>query len=351
MIVDDSAVLRQQLRFILQSDSELLVVGEARDGEEAVALAKKLRPDVITMDIRMPRMDGLDAIRHIMAESPVPIVVVTADDVDKELGVTQRAPQLGAVAVLHKPGGISDPIYKAMSAKLIEQVKLMSGVKVISRPRSVEAKLPIGTARAQAQPSTAPFRSCEAEIIAMGASTGGPAALYKVLGGLPAKLPVPIVLVQHISLGFVEGLASWLAGGCKLPVRVGKHGEKLEGGTVYVAPDGCHMAVDVYGRLRLWDTPPVGGHRPAVNVLFESVAEAYGARAIGVLLTGMGADGAKGLKAMYDAGAMTIAQDEQSCVVFGMPREAIALGAARQIVPLDHIADMISRLCRVDHSD
>lgn len=345
LVVDDSAVLRQQLRFILQSDRDLLVVGEARDGEEAVALAKKLRPDVITMDIRMPRMDGLDAIRHIMAEAPVPIVVVTAEDVDKELNVTQQAPQLGAVAVLHKPGGVSDPAYKAMAAKLIEQIKLMSEVKVISRPRSREIKP--ASSIAVSQKPVAPPIAREVAIIAMGSSTGGPAALYKVLGGLPAGLPVPIVLVQHISFGFVEGLASWLAGGCKLQVKVGRHGDKLEASTVYIAPDNYHMVVDVYGRIRLRDTPPVGGHRPAVNVLFESVAEAYGSKAIGVLLTGMGSDGAKGMKAMYDAGAMTIAQDEQSCVVFGMPKEAIALGAARQIVPLEHIADMLVRLCGV----
>ena len=342
LVVDDSAVLRQQLRFILQSDPTLQIIGEAKNGEEAVTMARQLRPDVITMDIRMPKMDGLEAIRNIMAETPAPIVVVTAADVDAEMNIAAQAQKLGAVSVVHKPGSMTDPNYKAIANALIQKVKVMSQVKVVSRsrardmPKSVEVMPP---------PRPVPFGRSKTEIIAIGASTGGPAALYRVLGGLPGTCPVPVVIVQHISLGFVEGLASWLGGGCKLQVKVAKHGEKLMPGVVYIAPDGSHMVTDTFGRVRLKDAPPLNGHRPSVTALFQSVAEAYGPRAIGVILTGMGADGAPGMKAMKDAGAMTIAQDEQSCVVFGMPKEAIALGAVRHVVPLDKVAATVMEFC------
>jgi two-component system chemotaxis response regulator CheB len=341
LVVDDSAVLRQQIRFILQADPQLQVVGEAKNGEEAITMARQLRPDIITMDICMPKMDGLDAIRAIMADSPAPIVVVTGADVDAEMHVAAQAQKLGAVSVVHKPGSIAAPSYKVIAGTLVQQVKAMSQVRVVSRLRShSQVVLP-----ETPPPPAAPTRGRKTEIIAIGASTGGPAALYKVLGGLPASCPVPVVVVQHISLGFVEGLASWLGGGCKLQVRVAKHGEKLQAGVIHIAPDGSHMVTDSFGRVRLKDTPPLNGHRPSVTALFQSVAEAYGPTAIGVILTGMGADGATGLRAMRDAGSMTIAQDEASCVVFGMPKEAIALGAAKHVVPLEKIAATVMEYC------
>jgi two-component system, chemotaxis family, protein-glutamate methylesterase/glutaminase len=345
LIVDDSAVLRQQIRFILQSDRELEVISEARNGEEAVILARELHPDLITMDVEMPKMNGLDAIRQIMAQTPVPIVVVTSEDMAQELEKSSQALRLGALAVVRKPGGLADPGHKAMAARLLSQVKLMSGVKVVSRMRTKETTLPPNLVE---PPAKAPARQ-PIEIIAIGASTGGPAALYRVLSGLPEELSVPIVVVQHIAVGFVEGLAGWLAGGCKLPVKVAKHGEKIQPGVISVAPDGCHMTADSYGRIRLRDSAPVNGHRPSVTTLFQSMAEAYGPRAMGVILTGMGADGALGMKAMKDAGALTLAQDEQSCVVFGMPKEAIALGAVRHVVPLDKMAQMMVELVALQH--
>lgn len=347
LVVDDSAVLRQQICYILQSDPELHVVGQAKDGNEALRLTKDLRPDVITMDIRMPHMDGFEAIRHIMAESPVPIVVVTGSDVDRQMEVARKAIRLGAVSVLIKPGAMTSPTYKDQATRLIEQVKLMSGVRVITRIHSTERVVaaPHSPPIAPRSPSVAASGAADTRLIAIGASTGGPAALYKVLSGLPADLPVPVVIVQHISFGFVGGLAEWLNGGCDLEIEVPEHGQRIEAGHVYIAPDEHHMRVDRFGRIRLYNEAPVGGHRPSVTVLFESVAQEYGASAIAAILTGMGADGAVGMESLKRAGARTIAQDEQSCVVFGMPKEAIARGAIDHVVPLDKIATTIMALC------
>ncbi len=331
LVVDDSAVLRQGTRFILESDPELKVVGEARNGEEAVALTKLLRPDVITMDIRMPRMDGLEAIRHIMAENPVPIVVVSSMDPDRETGLASQAAKLGAVSIVRRTGRVSDPKYKAFIARLIEQVKLMSDVKVIQqRIAPPETRAP--------KPTVQPGMRRKTQVIAIGASTGGPAALNQVLSALPANFLITILVVQHISFGFVEGLAGWLDAACKLQVKVARHGERIQPGAVHIAPDDQHMAIDVYGRIRLNQSDPINGHRPSITVLLESVAKAYGPAAMGVILTGMGSDGAVGMKALREIGAITIAQDEKSCVVFGMPKEAIALGAVQHIVPLEKMA-------------
>jgi len=345
MVVDDSAVLRQSLKYVLESDPELKVVGEARNGEEAIVLAECLRPDIITMDLRMPGMDGLDAISHIMAESPVPILVVTSIDLDQEAGIPSRATKLGALSVLKRPVRIGSPEYQTFTARLIEQVKLMSDVKVITRSR---AERPVPAASKEQWLTATPIRTSgtghEIRIVAIGASTGGPAALYQILGALPADFPAPILVVQHISFGFVQGLSGWLDAACKLHVKVAENRERIQPGTVYIAPDEHHMEA-AYGRIRLTEGEPLNGHRPSVTVLLESAAKAYGPAAMGVILTGMGADGAMGMKALRDTGATTLAQDEASCVVFGMPKEAIALGAIEHVVPLEYIAQTMTKLC------
>jgi two-component system chemotaxis response regulator CheB len=342
LVVDDSAVLRQGLRFILESDPELKVIGEAPNGEEAVILAKRLRPDVITMDIRMPKMDGLEAIRHIMAESPAPIVVVSSIDLDRKTDIASQATKLGAVSILRRPVSVSDPKYKSFVAGLIEKVKLMSDVKVIHRSRLMETAPPETRVP---EPTVQPEIKHKTQVIAIGASTGGPAALHQILSALPANFLMPILVVQHISFGFVEGLAGWLDAVCKLPVKVAGHRERIQPGIIYIAPDMHHMVIDIYGRIRLTQSDSVNGHRPSVTVLFESVAKAYGPTAMGVILTGMGSDGAMGMKTLRDAGAITIAQNEESCVVFGMPKEAIALGAVQHIVPLERAAQTMMTLC------
>jgi len=343
LVVDDSAVLRQSTRFILESDPDLKVVGEAANGADALDLVERLRPDVITMDIRMPKMDGLEAIRQIMAARPAPIVVVTSIDLDRELGVTTQATKLGAVSVLRRPEGMASPGYRTFAGSLIQQVKLMSSVKLVHRPldgrdtRNTVAAPPSGNIT----PLGALNRTTKTEIVAIGSSTGGPAALHKLLTGLPGTFPLPIVIVQHISFGFVKGLAEWLNDACEIRVKVGEQGERLQGGTAYIAPDDSHLQVDRFNKITLSSNEPVGGFRPSVTPLFQSAAHNYGAAAIGVILTGMGSDGAAGMLAMKQAGALNLAQDEATCVVFGMPKEAIALGAVHHIVPLDKMAAMI----------
>ncbi|MBI5302731.1 MAG: chemotaxis-specific protein-glutamate methyltransferase CheB [Chloroflexi bacterium] len=346
LIVDDSAVLRQSTKFILESDPELKVVGEAANGADAVTQVARLKPDVITMDLHMPKMDGLEAIREIMAQYPAPIIVVTGVDFEREIGVSTQATRLGAVSVMRRPDSITSGDYKSFAAQLIRQVKAMSSVKVVRHARSlgVSSVLPMasnpGTPRLAAVES-APVKT---QIVAIGSSTGGPAALHQVLRAMPKNFAVPILIVQHISFGFVDGLASWLNDACALHVQVGRAGERVEPGKVYIAPDDRHMIVDRFSRIGLSENPPVGGHRPAVTALFQSVAQAFGASALAVILTGMGADGAVGMKVLRDAGGITLAQDQASCVVFGMPKEAIALGAVRHIVPLDRIAQRIQEL-------
>lgn len=342
MVVDDSAVLRQSIKFILESDAELRVVGQARNGEEAVALASQLRPDIITMDIKMPKMGGLDAIRTIMSRSPVPIVVVTSADLERDPVISSQATKLGAVSVLRRPTSIAAPNYRDFATNLVQQVRTMSEVKVIRRRPTPGTSLPGAGVR---PPTTHPAVVGKTEVIAIGSSTGGPAALHKVLADLTVDCRVPILIVQHIAFGFVEGLAGWLDGISPLQVKVAKKGEPLRPGVVYIAPDGQHMEVG-FGRIRLNESEPVRSHRPSVTTLFGSVARAYGPGSVSAILTGMGDDGAAGMRALSDAGATTIAQDEKSCVVFGMPKEAIALGAVRHVVPLEKIARTLMALCR-----
>jgi two-component system chemotaxis response regulator CheB len=340
LVVDDSVALRQGLKLILESDPELRVIGEATDGEEAIAMAAALKPDVITMDIGMPRMNGLDATRQIMAENPVPVVMVTSVDLERE-GIAAQAAELGVVSIIRRPARVGDPGYETFTTNLIEQVKLMSGVKVVHRSRNEEKTLP---ATRYSKPAARWGKVGQPRIIAIAASTGGPAALHTILGGLPSDFRLPILVVQHISFGLAEGLVGWLDAASDVQVKVAEHGESVQPGIVYVASDDHHLRMDAYDEISLIQTEHVSGHRPSATVLFESVARTYGTAAIGLILTGMGPDGALGLRALREAGATTMAQDEGSCVVFGMPKEAIALGAVEYVVPLEKMARIMVML-------
>lgn len=342
LIVDDSPTLRGFVRAVLESDPELQVVGEACDGEEAIVLCHRLEPDIVTMDIRMPGMDGYQAIRRIMAESARPIVVLTSTESDLELGITFKAVEAGALMVVDKPRGLPDQ--NPDSKRLIAQVKTMAEVKVVHRRWGLQRapRTPFRTPEQPAASSRGPVR-----LIVIGASTGGPPALQVVLNGLPADLRVPVVVVQHISDGFVHSLTRWLDETTRLQVKVTEAPEPLRPGTAYLAPDGRHMLAMGNGLTRLGTSSPVDGHCPSATALFESAAQNYGASAVGVLLTGMGRDGARGLKALHDAGGHTIAQDEATCVVFGMPREAIALGAAGEVLPIEVIGARLAELVAV----
>jgi two-component system chemotaxis response regulator CheB len=337
LVVEDSPVARELLVYLLNSDPGIQVVGTANNGEEAVQAVASKRPDIITMDFHMPKLDGLGATRKIMAANPTPIVVVSGSSV---ASLAFKAIEAGALAVVERPQGIGHPNHEATTAQLLQTVKLMAEVPVVRRwIRREPQELPPAPPLARDAPPLARVR-----IVAIGASTGGPPVLQKMLAALPADLPVPVLIVQHISPGFAEGLVEWLRETSALPVHLASHGVFALPGNVYLAPDGFHMSIGNDGRLSLTSEPAVNGHRPSVAHLFSSVAKAYGAQAVGVLLTGMGKDGAEELKLMKDAGAITIAQDKCSSIVHGMPGEAILLGGATYVVHADQLATMLVSL-------
>lgn len=332
LIVDDSPVVSQMLSHILASDPAISVLGIAPDGEEAVAMTARLQPDIVTMDIVMPGMDGFEATRRIMESTPVPIVIVSSSYDPTEIATSFRTLQAGALAIMTKPVGSGHPSYEKQSRELVGTVKMLSDIKVITRTRRKE---PAVAAIARTEKA---ITRREIRMIAIGASTGGPPVIQTILAGLPKDLPVPITIVQHITQGFTAGLASWLADTTGFVVRVPENGEQCAPGKVYVAPDGVHLEVAHGDRIVLNHAPPDNGLKPSVARLFSSTAQVFREKAVGVLLTGMGRDGAEGLKTMRDAGAVTIAQDRESSVVFGMNGEAVRLEAAMYVLPPEKIA-------------
>lgn len=339
LIVDDSAVVRANLAHILGADPDIRVIGLARNGNEALAFVERQKPDVITMDIQMPDLDGFEVTRRIMESVPVPIVIVSAIWNPDEQALSFRALEAGAVACMAKPPGIGDASYREEAAELVATVKQMSEVKVIRR-------WPKRAAQALAKPAVPPTAKAPVRIVALGASTGGPPAVGQFLSLLPADFPVPILIVQHISRGFARGFVEWLGGLSPLPVYLATHHETIWRGCVYVAPDDLQMGVAACGKIELSHAPPEHFLRPSASYLFRSVAETYGAAAAGVLLTGMGTDGADGLKRIKDAGGTTFAQDKESSVVHGMPGEAIRLGAADYVLPPAAIAATLAEMIR-----
>lgn len=334
LIVEDSPTVRLLLKNVLESDPELKVIGSASNGLTAIKQTKRLKPDLITMDIRMPIMDGFEATRHIMAECPTPIVVVSIDIDDPTLQIAFNAIKVGALDVVEKPSGFLHKDFEQIRQRLISSVKLMSQVKVVRQRFSPRSIIPLRKAG----------HSPRRQIVAIGASTGGPAALNTFLKSLPASFPLPIAIVQHMSAGFLKGLINWLQLSCALSIVTASEGQRLQPGTVYFAPDGCHLELHRRQIFTLTYNPPVNYVRPSVNVLFESVAQTYRAATIGILLTGMGEDGAQGLKTIHDHGGLTIVQDQQSSVIYGMPKAAVALGAVDYILPISQIGPRLNNL-------
>jgi two-component system chemotaxis response regulator CheB len=336
LVVDDSPTVRYTLQLILESDPELKVMGFAANGQEALRCALELRPDLITMDVLMPGIDGIEATRLIMEQCPTPLIIVSAHNSDPEMAIGFNALQAGALQVVDKPTNAFAPESADERAALIATVKLMSEVRVVRRRFALPRRT---SAAPETDVAAQPIR-----IVAIGASTGGPAALNTLLSALPADFPTPIALVQHITPGFTNGLATWLQSGCRLPVRVVQPGERLRPGVVFVAPDGSHLSVENGGWLGLATSAPVNHVRPSVNVLFHSVGQIYGAAAVGILLTGMGEDGASGLRTIRQHGGVTIGQDEATSVVYGMPKAAAELDACSTILPLEQIAAYLVRV-------
>lgn len=384
LVVDDSRVSREHIAHILSADPALSIAGLAADGAAALEAASSGRIDIIVMDVEMPIMDGFEATKRIMADFPLPIVMISAGWNAGEVGKTFRALEVGALAILEKPPGPAHQDYARIAEEIRRTVKAMANVRVSrrsihssqrsgildadTRKRSQEAcpdyeAFP-GLVRAGGAGGFAGTGSEKAEassraqssppgcappghrLVVIGASTGGPAVLCEILSGLPKPYPFPIVIVQHISAGFIQGLADWLGSVTGFTLKLATDREEPLPNFVYLAPDGAHLGISPDRRMRLFDEPPIAGLKPAVNRLFSCTAEHLGKDAIGVLLTGMGQDGATGLAEMRLKGSVTVAQDRETSIVYGMPGEAVRRGAAQHVLSPAGIIDLLTRAAR-----
>lgn len=340
LVVEDSITVLAHIREVLSAQSDIEIVGEANDGMRAVALCQQLRPDVVSMDMMLPGMDGQAATEAIMAHCPTPILIVSSSTNRGELLRTYEALAAGAVEVLEKPSGTQPE--GEWERRYVTLLRLVSRIRVITHVRARMAGRPLPSASAPFPGTPAPGRRA---LLALGASTGGPGALMKVLQSLPAPAPLPVLIVMHINAVFSRGFAEWLDAQTPHRVRYARGGETLRelAGQVLLAPPDAHLILRG-GRLELSHAPPRHSCRPSVDVLFESLAAEIGAGVAAALLTGMGRDGAAGLLAIRRAGGATLAQDEASSMVYGMPREAAQLGAAERILPLNEIGPALMGL-------
>jgi two-component system, chemotaxis family, protein-glutamate methylesterase/glutaminase len=344
VVAEDSPTARHLLVAMLESDPELTVVGEASNGRQAVEMVERLSPDLVTMDVEMPEVDGLAATQQIMMRRPTPIIVISSLARERAVSLSFEATRAGALLVLPKPESPAASRFEAQRAELVAMAKAMAAVKVVRR---WGAPSPAGSPTRPEPARAAATMSRGIRLVAIAASTGGPAALRDVLGALPARFPVPVVVVQHIAPGFVNGLAAWLANETRHPVRLASDGEVARIGHVYIAPDDHHLQVLSNGfgpvRLSLVDAGAIGGFRPSATPMFESAA-ALGNELLACILTGMGSDGVTGLHAVHSAGGRVIAQDEATSVVWGMPREAVRAGLADEVLPLAQVGPRIAEL-------
>ncbi|MGP1384169.1 MAG: chemotaxis-specific protein-glutamate methyltransferase CheB [Thainema sp.] len=368
LLVEDSPIATVILKRILTSTSDIELTGTASNGLEALALMAQARPDVVCTDLHMPKMDGLELTRRIMSECPRPILVISASVQEDDVKNVFDLIEAGALDVFPKPRAGLNAEYEQIQRELINKIKVLSGVAVFTQHRhrataptppvpttapapklnsssinpSKPSPAPINHQPARYTPSTTrPLDIRTPRVLAIGASTGGPRALQLILRSLPANFPVPVLCVQHISDGFLQGLVDWLDQGCALKVAIAQPHQAPQAGTIYFAPERQHLELSDQGLFQVSTAPAVDGHCPSVTVLFRSIAKYYRRSAVGILLTGMGRDGATGLLDMSEAGATTIAQDEATSIVFGMPRAAIALNAAQRILPIQEIAPFL----------
>lgn len=348
VLTDDSAFARDVLRSILENDGDIEVVGEAANGEEAVRLAVELKPDLITMDLEMPVMGGMDAITEIMATHAVPILVVSSvADARQACAAVAH----GALDAINKP-----ELNAAAGAAFVARVKMLAKIRVITHMRSyaLAKAMPGAIHSMPVRPAIPPISMlpsgvamspvATSRIFAIASSTGGPQALARILGQLPADFPGALLISQHIADGFASGMASWLAGICKLPVRLAREGELLTPGTVYVSPSESNLSVTPSRRIALAQRLFGEIYHPTCDVLLTSVAAVYGRQGVGIILTGMGSDGAAGMEKIRQAGGVTLAQDEASSVIFGMNKIAIDRGGVQQVLSADEIPQAMCRL-------
>ncbi len=345
LVVDDSALVRSLLAEIINRQPDMQCIGAAPDPFVAREMIRDLNPDVLTLDVEMPRMDGIDFLSRLMRLRPMPVVMVSTLT-EHGAEVTMRALELGAIDFVAKPKiGVADGL-RLLAEDITEKVRIAAKAR-IRKPPTNEAGTH-ATARPAAAPASVGRLSTE-KIIFIGASTGGTEATKEVLLGLPHDAPA-VMITQHMPPGFTLSYSTRLNGLCRIAVKEASDGERVLPGHAYIAPGGFHLSVDRCGAnyvARVSDSDPVNRHKPSVEVLFESAARVVGRNALGVMLTGMGGDGAQGMKHMRDAGSWNLVQDEASCVVFGMPREAIAAGAANEVLPLCEIAPkLLERLRR-----
>jgi two-component system chemotaxis response regulator CheB len=336
LVAEDSATDRRLLVEVLNSDPEFQVVGEAENGARAVELAQELRPDLVTMDVLMPVLDGLEATKEIMVHSPTPILVVSSALRDRGVELSLHAIRAGALMCVEKPAPPGAANFAERRAQFLALAKAMAQVKVV---RHWATSRPVLRSDRASSDAIRPVR-----LIALAGSTGGPAALHRVLSDLPGDLAVPLVVVQHIATGFVAGLAEWLRSSCNLRVKVAEDGERLAARTVYLASDGRHLGVGRDGTIRMSEAEPINGFRPSATHLFETAAQAFGPSVAAVVLTGMGNDGVAGLRAVKAAGGRVIAQNEATSVIYGMPREAVAAGVVDLELPITEIGPRLTAL-------
>ena len=365
VVVDDSAMMRRFITDMLQRDPAIQVVGVASNGREAIEVVQQLRPDVVTMDVRMPVMDGVATTEHLMAYCPTPILVLTASLASYDVDITFKMLGAGALEVVEKPRGSDPQALEHAARELVRRVKILSRVKVVTHLRGRRRALNDGSpsssallnyqtlpAVVQSHPAIVPLSVLASAgvpdaslcpVVVIGASTGGPRVIYQIIAGLPRSFPAAVLIVQHIAEGFSEGMAEWLARAGTLPVRIAQEGAPERPGEALIAPDRRNLLVTPQGTIHLSDAPLLM-QRPSIDITMQAVADVYGSRAIGVLLTGMGRDGAYGMLSLYRRNAYTIAQDEASCAISGMPRAAIQLGAVREVLPPTAIAPRLVEL-------
>ena len=334
LLADDSSLVRQVLTDMLQQTPDLEVIGCACNGIDAVDQTLSLKPDLVIMDLLMPVMDGLLAIEEIMAQIPTPVLVLSAAVDNSEVTRAFHAIKRGALDVMEKPVIDTPDALQEFSRQLAEKVRLLAGIRVIRHPRRRPRPAPVELPVVQAGIPT---------VLAIGASTGGPKAVMGLLKTLPADFPGTVFVVQHIAEGFAAGFASWLDRECAISVRLAVDGHQYGPGEVVIAPGSSHMTV-CEGRIKLTYAPPVNCCRPSIDVFFDSLAQGSCDQVVSLLLTGMGKDGAQGLLHIKERGGRTLVQDESSCAVFGMPREAIKLNAVDQVLPLDSMPATICKL-------